>query len=118
MQAPRQCRGERVPKLPMNDAAAALGIHPDTLRRRIKRGQIAAERDAEGRYVIDVPDADATANTADAAPTQAPSGTGALPRHVQMLLDGLREEVTWLRSRLEAAETERAELRRMLNLEQ
>jgi hypothetical protein len=107
-----------VPKLAMNEAATALGIHPDTLRRRIKRGQIAAERDAEGRYVIDVPDADADVGSAEAAPRQAPDRAEALPRHLQMQLDGLKEEVAWLRARLEAAEAERGELRRMLNLEQ
>ncbi len=43
-------------EVPLTDAAAALGVSVETIRRRVKRGQLAARHDGEGRVWITLPD--------------------------------------------------------------
>jgi len=49
-------------ELTVPEAAAALGVHHETIRRRIRRGELAARKDERGRVLVDVPrtHADAT----------------------------------------------------------
>ena len=43
-----------MPSLPLADAAAHLGVSVDTLRRRIRRGELEAAKDDRGRYLVEV----------------------------------------------------------------
>jgi predicted site-specific integrase-resolvase len=81
-----------VPSLPLADAAAALGVSVDTVRRRIRRGALEAAKDERGRYVVEVAE--------DAAPMALPSHGDAAEVAV------LRERVTRLEAELEARRRE------------
>jgi excisionase family DNA binding protein len=45
-----------LPGLPLADAAAHMGVSVDTLRRRIRRGELEAVKDDRGRYRMEVAD--------------------------------------------------------------
>jgi hypothetical protein len=45
-----------VPSLPLADAAAHMRVSVDTLRRRIRRGEVEAVKDDRGRYLVKVAD--------------------------------------------------------------
>ena len=53
--------------VPVADAAAIMGAHPDTVRRRLRAGTLRGQRDPgpPARWLVEVPD-DATAPTDDA----------------------------------------------------
>lgn len=58
-----------MPELTMAEAAVALGVHLDTIRRRIRRGELAVRRDERGRNLVMVPDVVIpTTDTAGAGP--------------------------------------------------
>lgn len=81
-----------MPSLPLAEAAALLGVSVDTVRRRIRRGELEAAKDERGRYVVEVAD------------TPAPSldtPAGDLPE-----VAVLRERVARLEAELEARRRE------------
>jgi len=96
-----------VERVPLAEAAQRLGLTVDATRKRVKRGLLAATKDDDGRWYVTLPDADERGGV----------DTTAMRLSTRMDED-LRAEVVFLRERLQEAERERAELRRMLNLEQ
>jgi hypothetical protein len=126
-----------MPAFLLPEAAAALGVSVDTIRRRVRRGQLAATHDAEGRLVVDIPaarqvpadamqDAMQTAEAAWQMPSTPPEPAMHLhstddATHARELLaevrlqrDHLEATVADLRVRLDTAEQAQAELRRLL----
>lgn len=93
------------------DAAMRLGVSADTIRRRIKRGQLAASRDNTGKLWLILTDDLAKASAplrmqpAAYAPTQTEQSA---------LIAELREHVASLRSELDHAHAERDRLLTML----
>lgn len=121
--------------LPVADAAAALGISDDTVRRRAKRGDLPSQDGPDGRLLVETPDVEpqpdpqpagcpAAAEDASEAPAAAVLDAPALLREVEHLRELLGEresrirdlaaELTAARERAVADAVERAELRRML----
>lgn len=97
-----------MPTLPIPDAAAALGVSVDTVRRRIRSGALTAQRDGRGRYLVDVP----TPAYADAY--AAPGERLGTPTQATAAGDRDREEIAFLRAELERRGVELAEMRRLL----
>jgi hypothetical protein len=98
----------------VDEAAVALGISPDAVRKRLVRGRLVGHKVA-GVWTVDL----------DSAPDNRPGQTGQADKRghanglaMSDLLDQLRSENAFLREQLVEAATERSELRRMLNLEQ
>lgn len=67
-------------------AAQALGVSADTVRRRVKRGEIPAHRDAIGRWWINL-EAPIDPLPRPAAPTVAPRTLSARPAYQKMQRD-------------------------------
>ena len=84
-------------RLSVADAAARLGISTDTVRRKLKRGQLQAKRDNHGQWWVEVP--------ADAKPAEPMQHAAYEPRQdpVGVLMDELRSQITRLRTDLDAA---------------
>lgn len=111
-------------QLPLSEAAVELGISVDTVRQRIRRGELSAELDAHGQYLVEVPDAPRRAAGEGASRPRVPGPNGG-PRseltqlrelldEVRHQRDELRKEVAAQRRLLEEAARERGELRRLL----
>ena len=84
-------------RLSVADAAARLGISTDTVRRKLKRGQLQAKRDNHGQWWVEVP--------ADAKPAEPMQHAAYEPRPdpVGALLEELRTQVGRLCTDLDAA---------------
>ena len=100
-------------QLTLIEAGQALGISPDAVRMRIKRGSMQAEKDAEGRWLVwvDVEQA-AAEREADAI------GERDLEREPEQGEPGaeaLQARVAVLEARLEAIESERDFLRKQVD---
>jgi len=97
-------------RVPLAEAAQRLGLTVDATRKRIKRGLLVADKDADGRWYVTLhPE-----RQLDRVDSLAMRPSTPIDRSD----DDLRAEVAFLRERLREAEWEWAELRRMLNLEQ
>ena len=101
------------------EAAVALGVSIDTVRRRIKRGTLEARRNPQGRYVIVIPEGDGIELGGDVPVLlidlrRELSHTQEVLGEVRHQRGQLEEQVTAQRRALESGETERAELRRLL----
>jgi hypothetical protein len=99
--------------LDVTTAAATLGISTESVRKRLLRGTLAG-RKIEGKWEVDLPGRPAPPDAVvlpDRTLVQDGSGReqDAPPR-----VDDLLQRITWLEQRVEAAEVERAELRRLL----
>jgi hypothetical protein len=84
-------------RLCIADAAARLGVSPDTVRRKLKRGQLRAQRDNHGQWWVEVP--------ADAKPGE-PMQRAAYeptPDPSAALVEELRSQISRLRTDLDAA---------------
>jgi len=96
-------------ELTINEAAAALHLAPDTIRRRILRGELQARQDVRGRYLVEV----------DVEPPAPVSEDSALLASELEAAKALLEEVRHSRDGLEealaAARQGEAELRRLLS---
>lgn len=46
-----------MPRLTIKEAAQALGVSPDTIKRRIKAKELSAQKGNRGQWLVDVPDA-------------------------------------------------------------
>jgi predicted site-specific integrase-resolvase len=93
------------------DAAARLGVSPDTIRRRVKRGQLEASRDNTGKLWLTLSGdlARATAATPRQAAAYAP-----MQQEQNALIEELRNHVASLRKELDHAHAERDRLLTML----
>jgi hypothetical protein len=98
--------------LPLDDARARLGLHPDTLRRQIRKGQREGRKDNHGRWLVLVrADPDLPGRIDPGAPGRRD------PDHARAHPDTsgqLREQVARLEERLAATEDIKAELRRQV----
>jgi hypothetical protein len=97
-------------RIPLAEAAQRLGLTVDATRKRIKRGILAADKDADGRWYVTLQQ--------EGDPGEVDPRIAALSTPATRPDEDLRTEVAFLRERLREAERERAELRRMLHLEQ
>lgn len=110
--------------LSIPEAAAALGVHIETVRRRIRRGELLARRNGRGRYVVSLPDDDTT--PAYAAPTQQDDtaqqertqDTTGVVAELRARVEGLEADKRSLLEALERSQQGEAELRRLLAAEQ
>src|SRR5215204_1518920 len=84
-------------RLSVADAATRLGISTDTVRRKLKRGQLQAKRDNQGQWWVEVP--------ADAKPAEPVQHAAYEPRAdpVGALIEELRSQIARLRTDLDAA---------------
>ena len=111
-------------ELTISEAAAALGVSVDTIRRKIKRGELRAHQDNKGRYLVAVetprlvgapPVASVPGNAAETARLRLglehAEAMVAELRHQREVLEG---ELQGARQAMQDAATERAELRRLL----
>ena len=98
-------------RVPITEAARLLGLSPDSIRRRIRKGNLPASRDNRSQWWVEVPD-----NLPPApAPDRQDGATLALPyapTHIPMqtadaaLIDALRTQVAGLTAQLGQAEAE------------
>jgi excisionase family DNA binding protein len=119
-----------MPMVSLSEAAAALGVSVDTVVRRIRAGKLRGEKDDAGRWVVWLDDFPSTA-----AHHTPPLNLGRLieedaaaqleQQRIRLELAAALEMVASLRAdkdrleaRIDRAEDERSELRRMLFLEQ
>lgn len=101
-------------------AAARLGVSVDTIRRRLRKGELQATRDNHGQWWLDLPDdaapevhrlsAEERLASAMPAPAQQPMQ---MPMQApdQALVDALRAQVADLRIRLDQADAREREAR-------
>jgi len=88
-------------KVSLKEAGEALGISPDAVRMRVKRGTMRGEKDAQGRWQVWI-------DLAEQEGEQGPE------RRSVDDVDDLRLRVAVLEARLEAAEGERDFLRQQV----
>ena len=93
-------------QLTLIEAGQALGISPDAVRMRIKRGSMQAEKDAEGRWLVWV---DTEQAAAEREAEREPGAAG--EREGELSAEALRARIAVLEARLAAAESERDFLR-------
>ena len=111
-------------ELTISEAAVALGVSVDTIRRKIKRGELRARQDNKGRYLVAV---EAPARGAAPAVAGAPGNAAETARlrldleHAEAMVAELRHqrevlegELQGARQAMQDAATERSELRRLL----
>ena len=82
--------------VPVPDAAASLGIHPDTVRRRLRAGTLRGQRDPgpPARWLVEVHD-DATTPPDDATArrlVEVEATNAVLRRELQTLHEAIRHE--------------------------
>lgn len=103
-------------RLGIMEAAVRLGVSTDTIRRRVRKGELPAIRDNHGQWRLDLPD-----DAAPGVPMQH-SGSSPVPAtlppvHVAMqdayaaMVGALRLQVADLQARLDQAEAREAEVR-------
>jgi hypothetical protein len=107
------------PAVPLADAARRLGTTPETLRMRVRRGQLRGEKRRGHWYVYLSPE-----QAPDQPPGQRPGEPEQLPGQASLVAT-LQDEVFWLRGEverrgreLERRDVELAEMRRLLAAEQ
>ncbi|GEM_PF-665111 len=113
-------------ELTITEAAAALGVSVDTVRRRIKSGEMEAHQDSRGKYLVAV---EASNGTPVAVP--GPGGLADVARlkldldHAFAMVDELRHqretleaELQGARQALQDAATDRSEMRKLLGIAQ
>lgn len=109
-------------ELSISEAAATLGVSVDTVRRKIKRGELQAQQDEHGKYLVRVEAPDG--GSLPVPPLVGPAETTRLrleldqaERMIQELRhqrEVLEAELQGTREAMQDAGTERAELRRLL----
>jgi len=102
----------------ITEAAARLGISKEAMRSRVQRRRVQARKGDDGQWCVILPDdADASPCPTAAAPSPMANATGAIgydaPQEpADMRLVEMREEVRFLRERLQVRDDEIAEIRR------
>jgi hypothetical protein len=81
------------------DAAARLGLSSDTIRKRLQRGKLKGYKTAEGAWRVVLPSPDSPGQHTGQSPDNGLDGSSAL-------VVALRDEVTFLRSLLQARDDE------------
>lgn len=100
-------------------AAASLGVSDDTIRRRIKAGELDAREDERGRKIVTLPDEPPSAATAtDGASTSTANHIQEWLADVRAERDRLAEQVRFLAQQLDASTTAQSQLRELLAREQ
>jgi hypothetical protein len=99
----------------VQEVARILGISVEATRKRLQRGQLHGVRYG-GRWYVNL--ADRTSEKGQDATEKGTRQDEQSRSTVQSLVNQLRTENAYLQERLQRAEEERAELRRMLNFEQ
>jgi excisionase family DNA binding protein len=92
--------------LTVAQAADALGVSQDAVRKRVRRGTIRSERDEAGRVYVYVPASDRVQDK--------DQDTDKPPSDITALISELREQVAYLRQQLEQANERDREHRRLL----
>jgi hypothetical protein len=88
------------------EAGAALGISPDAVRMRVKRGSLQGEKGEDGRWLVWV---DVEQAAAEREAEREPGAAG--EREGELSAEALRARIAVLEARLAAAESERDFLR-------
>ena len=100
-------------QLTLIEAGAALGISPDAVRMRIKRGSMQAEKGEDGRWLVWVDTEQAAAEReAEREPDAAGEREG---ERDELSAEALRARIGILEARLEAVESERDFLRKQVD---
>ena len=101
-------------QLTLIEAGAALGISPDAVRMRIKRGSMQAEKGEDGRWLVWV---DTEQAAAEREAEREPDATGEREpeREGELSAEALQARVAVLEARLEAIESERDFLRKQVD---
>jgi glutathione S-transferase len=101
-------------QLTLIEAGQVLGISPDAVRMRIKRGSMQAEKDAEGRWLVWV-DVEQAAAEREAEREPGAAGEREPEREGELSAEALQARVAVLEARLEAIESERDFLRKQVD---
>ena len=104
-------------QLTLIEAGQALGISPDAVRMRVKRGSLQGEKDAEGRWLVWV---DVEQAAAEREAEREPDAIGERdlerePEQGEPGAEALQARVAVLEARLEAIESERDFLRKQVD---
>lgn len=96
-------------QLTLIEAGQALGISPDAVRMRVKRGSLQGEKGEDGRWLVWV---DAEQAAAEREAEREPGAAGEREaEHGELNAEALRARIAVLEARLAAAESERDFLR-------
>jgi hypothetical protein len=101
-------------QLTLIEAGQVLGISPDAVRMRIKRGSMQAEKDEDGRWLVWV-DVEQAAAEREAEREPDAIGERDLEREGELSAEALQARVAVLEARLEAIESERDFLRKQVD---
>jgi hypothetical protein len=101
-------------RLTITEAAARLDVSPDSIRRRLRKGELAGTRDNRGQWWLDLPDDMQPEVPAPSVEARLASAMLAPAQHQPMqpdpaLVDALRGQVADLTDRLNRAEVREAE---------
>ncbi len=97
-----------MPAVTVAQAAAALGVSTDTVRRRVQRGQLQESRDARGRLLVDL--------TGIAAIGPLPASAAAAEiAHLREQIENLQLELATRREEAQQAAQAQTELRRLVS---
>ena len=91
----------------MVEAAVILGVSPDTVKRKLQRGELVGhqEETPQGfRWIIELPDNADSSKHSSAAPADAPVTTG-VGETLREIVDILKDEVAELRQQLQTQAT-------------
>jgi hypothetical protein len=105
-----------MPQATMVEAAVILGVSPDTVKRRLQRGELKGhqEETPQGfRWIIELPDNSGPSNHSSAAPADTPVTAGT-EETLRELVDVLKDEVSELRQQLEAKDKQIEQLHVLL----
>ena len=85
--------------LDIADAAARLGLSTETVRKRLQRGKLKGFKGADGAWRVVLPEPDQAGQSQDSKPDAIPDNHGPL-------VAALKDEITFLRSQLQARDEE------------
>ena len=100
-------------QLTLIEAGQALGISPDAVRMRVKRGSLQGEKDAEGRWLVWV-DVEQAAAEREAEREPGAAGEREPEREGELSAEALQARIGELERRLEELREERDFLRRQV----
>lgn len=89
--------------LDIADAAARLGLSTETVRKRLQRGKLKGFKGADGAWRVVLPEPDQAGQGQDSKPDAIPDSS---PDNHGPLVAALKDEITFLRSQLQARDEE------------